>query len=65
MFGSAEAFLHEQLLPTLVRDVGDRSAKWCMEWCFHPEALWRLWKRPQLTCSMRANVNFAMVNELH
>ena len=28
VFGSAEEFLHEQLLPTYVRDVDDRSAKW-------------------------------------
>jgi hypothetical protein len=39
VFGSAEKFLHEQLLPTYVRDVDDRSAKWCMEWYFHPEAV--------------------------
>lgn len=42
VFGSAEEFLHEQLLPTYVRDVDDRSAKWCMEWYFHPEAVSRV-----------------------
>jgi hypothetical protein len=39
VFGSAEEFLHERLLPTYVRDVNDRSAKWCIEWFFHPEAV--------------------------
>jgi hypothetical protein len=54
VFGSAEEFLHEQLLPTYVRDVDDRSAKWCMEWYFHPEAvsrieaLWRGWEHLRL-----------------
>ena len=35
VYGSAEEFLHEQLLPTYVRDVDGRSAKWCIEWYFH------------------------------
>jgi hypothetical protein len=54
VYGSAEEFLHEQLLPTYVRDVDDRSAKWCMEWYFHPEAvsrveaLWRAWEHLRL-----------------
>ena len=54
VFGSTEEFLHEQLLPTYVRDVDDSSAKWCMEWYFHPEAdsrveaLWRAWERMRL-----------------
>ncbi|MET4095409.1 DUF4913 domain-containing protein [Arthrobacter sp. UYCu712] len=54
VFGSAEEFLHEQLLPTYVRDVDDRSAKRCMEWYFHPEAvsrveaLWRAWEHLRL-----------------
>ncbi|MDR7083251.1 hypothetical protein J2X01_002545 [Arthrobacter ginsengisoli] len=54
VFGSAEEFLHEQLLPTYVRDVDNRSAKWCMEWYFHPEAvsrveaLWRAWEHLRL-----------------
>lgn len=30
VYGSAEEFLHEQLLPTYVRDVDGRAAKWCM-----------------------------------
>ena len=38
VYGSAEEFLHEQLLPTYVRDVDGRAAKWCIEWYFHPEA---------------------------
>jgi hypothetical protein len=39
VYGSAEEFLHEQLLPTYVRGVDGRAAKWCIEWYFHPEAL--------------------------
>lgn len=42
VYGSAEEFLHEQLLPTYVRDVDRRAAKWCIEWYFHPEAVSRV-----------------------
>lgn len=38
VYGSPEEFLHEQLLPTYVRSVTGKSGKWCIEWCFHPEA---------------------------
>ena len=54
VYGSAEEFLHEQLLPTYVRDVDGRAAKWCIEWYFHPEAvsrveaLWRAWEHLRL-----------------
>jgi hypothetical protein len=54
VFGWAEEFLHEQLLPTYVRDVDGRSAKWCIEWFYHPEAvsrveaLWRSWEHLRL-----------------
>lgn len=54
VFGSAEEFMYEQLLLTYVRDVDDRTAKWCMEWYFHPEAvsrveaLWRAWEHLRL-----------------
>ncbi|MDQ1058060.1 hypothetical protein QFZ23_001961 [Arthrobacter globiformis] len=54
VYGSAEEFLHEQLLPTYVRDVDGRSARWCIEWYFHPEAvsrieaLWRAWEHLRL-----------------
>ncbi len=50
VYGSTEESLHEQLLPTYVRDVDGRAAKWCAEWYFHPEAvsrveaLWRSWE---------------------
>lgn len=50
--GSAEEFLHEQLLPA--RDVDGRAAKWCLEWYFHPEAvsrieaLWHEWEHLRL-----------------
>lgn len=46
VFGSAEEFLHEQLLPTYVRDVDGRSAKWCIEWFYHPEAVARIEAKP-------------------
>ena len=54
VLGSAEEFLHEQLLRTYTRDVDDRSAKWCLGWYFHPEAvsrveaLWRSWEHLRL-----------------
>lgn len=32
LYGSAEEQLHEQLLPTYVRDVDGRAAKWCIGW---------------------------------
>lgn len=35
--GTAEEFLHEQLLPTYVRSVTGKTAKWCIEWHFHPK----------------------------
>jgi hypothetical protein len=47
VYGSVEEFLYDQLLPTYVRDVDGRSAKWCIEWYFHPEAVSRveaLWR---------------------
>lgn len=50
VYGSAEEFLHEQLLPTYVRDVDGRSATSYIKWYFYPEAvsrieaLWRAWK---------------------
>ena len=54
VYGSAEEFLHEQLLPTYFRDVDGRAAKWCIEWYYHPEAvtrveaLWRAWEHLRL-----------------
>lgn len=54
VYGSAEEFLHEQLLPTYVRSVTGKSAKWCIEWYYHPEAvsrvasLWRAWEHLRL-----------------
>jgi len=54
VYGSAEEFLHEQLLPTYVRDVDGRAAKWCLEWYYHQEAvtrveaLWRAWEHLRL-----------------
>ncbi|MEC5182551.1 hypothetical protein [Arthrobacter sp. CG_A4] len=35
-YNHAEELLHEQLLPTNVRSVTGKSAKWCIEWYFHP-----------------------------
>ena len=49
----------EHLLPTHVRNVDGRAAKWCFEWYFHPEAvsrveaLWRAWEHPQTRRSHR------------
>lgn len=54
VYGSAEEFLHEQLLPTYVRSVTGKRLKWCNEWYFHPEAvsrvaaLWRSWEHLRL-----------------
>ncbi|MDQ0867478.1 NADH:ubiquinone oxidoreductase subunit [Arthrobacter globiformis] len=54
VYGSAEEFLHEQLLPTYVRDLDGRAARWCIESYFHPEAvsrieaLWRAWEHLRL-----------------
>lgn len=54
VYGSAEEFLHEQLLPTYARSITGESAKWCIEWYFHPEAvsriaaLWRAWEHLRL-----------------
>jgi hypothetical protein len=54
VYGTAEEFLHEQLLPTYVRSVTGKTAKWCIEWYFHPEAvsrvaaLWRSWEHLRL-----------------
>jgi hypothetical protein len=54
VYGSAEEFLHVQLLPTYIRDVDGHSAKWCIEWYFHSEAvsrvptLWRAWEHLRL-----------------
>lgn len=50
VYGSAEGFLHEQLLPTHVRSVTGKSANLCIEWYFHRRpvsrvaALWRSWE---------------------
>ena len=54
IYGSAEEFLHEQLLPTYVRNFDPKINKWCLEWYFHPEAvsriasLWRAWEHLRL-----------------
>lgn len=42
VYGTAEEFLYEQLLPTYVRSVTGKTAKWCIEWYFHPEAVSRI-----------------------
>ncbi|MCW2131202.1 DUF4913 domain-containing protein [Arthrobacter sp. VKM Ac-2550] len=53
-YGSAEEFPHEQTLPTYVRSVTGKTAKWCTEWYFHPEAVsrvaavWRSWEHLRL-----------------
>ncbi|WP_142045874.1 DUF4913 domain-containing protein [Arthrobacter sp. SLBN-100] len=61
VFGSAEEFLQEQPLPTYVRDVDDRSAKW-LGWYFPPEtvsrveALWRTWEHLRLNGAIGISV---------
>jgi hypothetical protein len=32
VYRTAEVFLHEHLLPTYVRSVTGKTAKWCIEW---------------------------------
>lgn len=62
VYGSAEEFLHEQLLPTYVRSVNPKSSKWCVEWYFHPEAvsrvsaLWRAWEHLRLDAATGMSV---------
>jgi hypothetical protein len=62
VYGSAEEFLHEQLLPTYVRSVTGKSAKWCIEWYFHPEAvsrvaaMWRSWEHLRLDAATGMSV---------
>ncbi|MEO5316241.1 DUF4913 domain-containing protein [Pseudarthrobacter sp. CC12] len=52
------------MLPTYVRDVDGRAAKWCIEWYFHPEAvsrveaLWRAWEHLRLDGSTGISVWF-------
>lgn len=54
VYGSAEEFLHEQLLPTYVRNVRGKQMRWCGRWFLHPEAiaritsLWRSWEKLRL-----------------
>lgn len=58
----SKEFLHEQLLPTYVRSVHGKSAKGCIEWYFHPEAvsriavLWRSWEHLRLDPSTGMSV---------
>lgn len=62
VYGSAEEFLHEQLLPTYVRSVNPKSSKWCIEWYFHPEAvsrvaaLWRAWEHLRMDAATGMSV---------
>jgi hypothetical protein len=37
VYGTAEEFLHVQLLPTYVRSVTGKTAKWCIEWFSTPK----------------------------
>ncbi|TYC96612.1 DUF4913 domain-containing protein [Arthrobacter echini] len=54
VYGSAEEFLHDQLLPCYLRDVDGKKAIWCANWYLHPEAisritaLWRAWEALRL-----------------
>lgn len=54
VYGSAEEFLHDQLLPTYIRNVRGKQMRWCNRWFLHPEAitritaLWRAWEKLRL-----------------
>lgn len=62
VFDSAEEFLFKQLLPTYVRNVDGDTAKWCIEWYYHPEAvarieaLWSSWEHLRLDAAVGASV---------
>lgn len=61
-FGSAEEFLHEQLLPLYNRIVDGKNGKWCRQWYLHPEAvsrveaLWRAWEHFRLDAATGMSV---------
>lgn len=61
-YGSAEDFLHEQLLPLYNRIVDGKNGKWCRKWYLHPEAvsrveaLWRAWEHLRLDAATGASV---------
>lgn len=54
IYGSAEEFLHAQLLPSYIRNVRGKQMRWCSRWYLHPEtitritALWRAWEKLRL-----------------
>lgn len=54
IYGSAEEFLHDWLLPCYVRDVGGKRQTWCPRWFMHPEAvsritaIWLAWENLRL-----------------
>ncbi|MBB2997559.1 DUF4913 domain-containing protein [Paeniglutamicibacter cryotolerans] len=54
IYGSAEEFLHLQLLPSYNRIIDSRNGKWCRQWYLHPEALsrvdalWQAWEHFRL-----------------
>lgn len=61
VYGSAEEFLHEQLLPTYIRNVRGKQARWCTRWYLHAEAIsrvtamWRSWEKLRLEAGTGAS----------
>lgn len=60
VYGSAEEFLHEQLLPSYIRKQA-RNARWCKRWYLHAEAIsrvtamWRSWEKLRLEAGTGAS----------
>ncbi len=60
VYGSAEEFLHEQLLPSYKRKQG-KQTRWCKRWYLHPEAIsrvtamWRSWEKLRLEAGTGAS----------
>lgn len=54
VYGSAEEFLKAQLLPSYIRNINPKKARWCPRWFMHPEAImrvqsmWREWEHLRL-----------------
>ena len=54
VYGSAEQFLHQRLLPAYNRRIDGKAGLWCPQWFLHAEAvsrvtsLWRAWEHLRL-----------------
>lgn len=62
VYGSAEQFLHERLLPAYNRRNDGKAGLWCPQWFLHAEAvsrvtsLWRAWEHSRLDASTGMSV---------